>query len=227
MANKFGSGIGGKKRGPAPLEVSRLRRLPPRGGLLTGFTLAEVLVSMFIFTIITTAVVINYRVGNRNTELRLAAEEMASFIRNAQIMAQAGRTVKLCARDDGQLKVCEADVSGCTTACEAQTPRGGYGIYVRDTTSALIFFANSINPDEKDYNDGENVSTIRLQLPSKVSISIINPSPLTILFEPPRPRTWINHISSGEAQIILRHTDTDATRTITVKSVSGRIEVSP
>ncbi|KKU12654.1 MAG: hypothetical protein UX17_C0042G0005 [Parcubacteria group bacterium GW2011_GWC2_45_7] len=224
MANKFGIGIGDNGRGPA-----RLKFLPCKN--LGGFTLAEVLVAMFIFTVITTAVVVNYRVGDRNTELRLAAEEVASFIRNAQIMAQAGRTIKLCVSGGVQDRVCEGAVGVCSggTTCSDQTPRGGYGIFLQAASTPPIFFANSINPDERSYNEGENVPTIRLQLPSKISIASINPSlPLTIVFAPPRPRTWINNNSDiVEARIILQHADTGATRTVIIKSVSGRIEVNP
>ena len=55
-----------------------------------GFTLLELLVSIGIFTIITTAVVVNFRSGQHSNELRLTAGQLASDLRALYTQAQAG-----------------------------------------------------------------------------------------------------------------------------------------
>lgn len=55
-----------------------------------GFSFLEILVSIGIFAIITTAVVVNFRSGQHSNELRLAAEGLASDLRSLYTTAQAG-----------------------------------------------------------------------------------------------------------------------------------------
>lgn len=180
MVNKFGIGTGIKQ----------------------GFALIELLVSIAIFVIITTAVVVNFRVGERSTELRLTAQELATKIRRVQIMAQSGRQI------------------------EGLSLPQGYGVYI--TGNDFVFFADQ--DGNWIYDAGEEISEVTFSLPSAMIIESLEPllpdDRLDVVFEVPGPRVWINGAEDdGTAQIQLKHEGTGQTRTITVWRVSGRVEV--
>jgi len=171
--------------------------------LRSGFTLLELLVSIGIFVIITTAVVLNFRVGERSDELRLATERFASGLRGLSTMAQTGQRA---------------------VQCDTLVPKGGYGVQIQNGT--ITFFADC--DGKHTFDTGETLSSYFTDLPPSVSISPSDStnSPLTVTFEPPVPAVWINgQAMASEAQIILTHTKTLQTKTVTIKRISGRIEV--
>ena len=169
-----------------------------------GFTLIELLVSISIFALITTAVVANFRAGERADELRLAAEQFASALRELETAAQTG-----------------------------SAPEGGYGVHI-DTTAAfkMQFFVDELGSGgigNKLYNVGEELAQpAATLLPPSVQVTGVLPNAATldVLFEPPTPTIWINGgQDESEARIILRHDKTGQERVVVIKRLSGRIEV--
>ena len=166
-----------------------------------GFTLSELLVSISIFALITTAVVANFRAGERADELRLAAEQFASALRELETAAQTG-----------------------------SAPRGGYGIHINTTATPVVqFFSDGIGGTaDKMYNDGEELERSRFAFPLSVHVQSVFPGTATldVLFEPPTPTIWINGRQDDfEARIILHHDKTGQERVVVIKRLSGRIEV--
>lgn len=209
MANKFGNGTGAKR---------------------AGFTLPELLVSISIFVIITTAVIVNFRVGEQSGQLRLGAAAVVSALRTLQTMAQTGRLINLC--DDANRQVCADDVGSCPTPgqCVPALPLGGYGIEVRRDGGITLFADVNRN---RFYDVGEALPAERIALPGQIVIDPQLASPydsqseaLSITFEPPEAVVWINGAETvGEARLGVRHTKTQATRAIILRRISGTIEV--
>lgn len=169
-----------------------------------GFTLIELLVSISIFALITTAVVANFRAGERSEELRLAAEQFASALRELETMAQTG-----------------------------SAPRGGYGVHIDTVASPPVqFFSDTGNgvggPADKMYNEGETMPQPIRTLPPSVHVVGVLPGTTTldVLFEPPTPTIWINGAQSEpEARVILHHDKTGQDRAVVIKRLSGRIAI--
>ncbi len=195
-----------------------------------GFTLPEILVSMSIFVVITTAVVANFRASEQSSQLRLGAQAVASTLRSLQTMAQTGRLTELC--DDATGAVCTGNVAACvtTTVCRPALPRGGYGIQITKNENAVTLFADGNQNHLLD--SGEILSDMFLNLPRNVIIDgattpyDLTTSVFTIAFKPPDPTVWINAATrESEARIVLRHEKTGNTKTIVLRRISGRIEI--
>lgn len=166
-----------------------------------GFTLIELLVSISIFTLISAAVIVNLRGGSKGGELRLQASNVASFLRQAQVMTLAGE------QHNGV------------------TPTGGFGVVITSCTTtpcSVILFADENSNFSYDAPD-ELVQTIEL---GQVQIPSVSPSaPLTINFKPPRPYICFDGTCSGinEADIELGLATGSYTQHVRVNQVSGQI----
>jgi len=133
-----------------------------------GFTLIEVMTSIFIIVILTTVVLLNYRQNNLHYALSRSANKLAQDIRRAQQMAMS-------------MKEC----------CEDIVPKG-YGIYLQAGNTYYYLYADISGSSDKVY-DGGDVIIDTVPLESGVSIQSVNPaSPLSINFNPPDPTTTIN-----------------------------------
>ena len=199
-----------------------------------GFTFLELLVSIGIFVVITTTVVFNFRAGERSDALRLAAEDLVSKVREVQVMGQTGQRVEMCipgdvssSNDPLAFKVCARGVDCGTLLCTAQVPQGGYGVHIANGT--IIGFADGNNTHR--YELGEEMTTPVIRFPHDVSIDQITPQDvetgaLDVVFFPPTPITIINgQESDAMAEIVLRHAQSDQRKTVTIRRISGRIEV--
>lgn len=208
MGNKFGNGIGDSK----------------------GFTLPELLVSISIFVIITTAVVANFRASEESGQLRLGAQTVASTLHSLQNMAQTGRLTALC--DNPAATVCTGNPERCVAdACSPRLPAGGYGIQIAQDGGVMTLFADG--NENHLFDTGETLADMVLNLPRNVIIDNADDATgpyesgsLTITFEPPEPTVWINDgIVQEDAHIVLHHVKTNGTRTIILRRISGRIEI--
>lgn len=216
MVSKFGSGIGDNdtnQRIAGESTNMRIREFVDSHKICRfvsysarGFTLLELLVSMAIFAIITTVVVVNFRTGRHTDTLRSSAMGLVNQMRELQSMAQVGRTVEVCPDDNGL----------------AQVARGGYGLYIE--RGQILFFANCAHGN-RGYNADSRALGILTPMIGQ-GVAIDSPAQLAILFEPPNASIFINGAQDqGEAQIILRHDISAERRTVIIRRLSGLIEL--
>jgi len=146
-----------------------------------GFTLIETLIVIFIISLFSAAGVLGYTGYRQKANLRIAAQQVYSDIRDTQNLALA--TV----RHNGDI------------------PSGGYGLRFTtvDSASYIIFADDDGNyeydaPDEKiekkDLPSGIEISEIK--------ISGIATSPVDIVFFPPKPTVYINQNSASSPSTI-------------------------
>ena len=165
-----------------------------------GFTLIEMLVIIFIISLLSVLILANYQGGKKKYALLQANQKLISDLRRAQNMAINGTEIE----------------GHCSTvfACF------GYGIYLNSGSSYLLFADNNNN---KIYDSGEGFETINLPFPIIIQSTI--PSPAYVFFEAPDPITYINQNSGVgvSAKITLQIQGSALTKTVKF-STAGLIE---
>jgi len=158
-----------------------------------GFTLVEMLASLFIFVLITSLFLANYHDANERNKLILAAQEMVSNIRLAQSYALGT----------------EQFISG-------DIPRGGWGVrFDKGAANYIIFADDDIN--QYDYDAGEDYKIINL--PNGVIIDDIDLDIYAnIVFSPPEPVTYINYsgTNNDKVEITLKNNKDNTTKKVLV-----------
>jgi len=182
-----------------------------------GFTLAEVMVSIFIIVLMSGIIFANYRVGGRQFALQRSANKLAQDIRRTQQMAMGA---------------VECPVANCCgVATQTIPPR--YGVQFINSSPdyySYIIFADC--NDNGKYEPSSNVvETINFEGGVRISdLSIGDPptskTQLYITFKPPDPtidmRTPADETSTiARIQLI---NPNNQTKTITVNS-AGLIEI--
>ena len=169
-----------------------------------GFTLIEMLASMFIFALLTGIFLANYHGANQRNKLIMAAQKLASDIRMAQSFA-------LGAREFGADNI----------------PQGGWGVRFDEGTSNYKIFADDITVN-KQYDSGEADKTKGgriIDLPDGVTIYLLSAGdPTDIVFLPPDPTTYINGAADQTVLITLKDSKSNTTKKIEV-NFFGLIDV--
>ena len=166
-----------------------------------GFTLVELLVSIFIILLMSGIIFANYRAGEQKFALQRSANKLAQDIRRAQQMAMS------------------ATECPTGTVCMGQIPLGGYGIYLTiGTPESYILFADC---DGDYYYDGasEKIGD-PIEFEEGIEIDSLSPSPLTIIFTPPDPTVTINTGASASITLSIN----SQSKTIKVNE-AGLIEI--
>jgi len=161
-------------------------------GQQAGFTLTELLVTMFIIALLSSLVLAGHRSGQKKYALSQATQQLVSDLRRAQNMAMSG-----------------VEMAG----------RSGYGIYAgKDDISYTIYSDKNGNLSYQGEPPDELIETI--DLPSQIKISSVSPSlsKIDIFFEPPEPTTYINADDGAgiSGTITLELEDTSLTKTVTI-----------
>lgn len=182
---------------------------------ITGFTLVELLVSIFIIILMSGIIFANYRGGRREFALQRSANKLAQDIRRAQEMAMS-------------TKECPIAVCG---GPPAETPPR-YGVeFTIDSPDYYVLFADR-NDNGKFESGGtkpdKKVEEITLEKGVKINQLVCGDSAKTsiwITFKSPDPKTEIKHPGDclTVATIQLINTD-NQTKTISVNTV-GLIEI--
>jgi prepilin-type N-terminal cleavage/methylation domain-containing protein len=163
-----------------------------------GFTLTELLVVIFIISLLTSISFPFYRTAQKQYILKSAAQKLAQDIRRAQEMAISAR-------------ICGP--------CGNKVPPG-YGIYLQQGNTSYLIYADTNPAQGNEIYDGGDVIIETISFEGGVFIKNVNPSSLSINFQPPDPKIRIIGDSSpplDEVSIVLSlSTDTSKTKTIKV-----------
>jgi Tfp pilus assembly protein FimT len=164
-----------------------------------GFTIAELLVGIFIIALISGIFLANYRSADRQAKLNMAAQQVVSDIRTAQNYSLGLQEFK------------------------GSVPKSGWGARF-DTASpgSYIIFADE-DEGEFDYDASEAYKII--DLPSDIIISNIDiAGAVDIVFMPPDPTTYINTNNNTSVEITLKENISNAVKKINVNFL-GLIDI--
>lgn len=163
-----------------------------------GFTITELLVVIFIISLLSALTLVGYRGSQKRYALSQDSQRLMASLRKVQNMAMSG-----------------IDISG---------QYYGYGIYVEDGNSSYIIYADENNNSSYQPSDA-TIETINLS--DKIEIESVSPLPnkIDIFFSPPNPTTYINGSTAvgGAGTVTLGIEDTLLTKTITV-TTAGLIQ---
>ena len=164
-----------------------------------GFTMIELLVVIFIISLVSAFALANYRSGQKKYILTGAVQQLVSNIRKAQNMALSG-----------------FDISG---------QYNGYGLYIEKGKSSYIIYGNK-NPDPS-YQPSDNIIET-ISLPGKINVKSVSVASdkLHIFFEPPQPTTYLNGVNTAgiSETITLELESSSLSKTIRV-TTAGLVQV--
>ena len=110
-----------------------------------GFTLAELIVSIFVITILFSFVLANIR-GAGSNDITPATQDILTDIRQVQTMALAGAVIDVCVDENNiQLAVCNPSCTNCVQDVSA----GGYGFATLrcDSSPCAYVLTADVNQD--------------------------------------------------------------------------------
>lgn len=166
-----------------------------------AFTLTELLVVMFIISLLSSIVLANYRGGQKKYALFQATQQLVSDLRKAQNMAMSGVDIGEVVGEPGKYYC-------------------GYGIQINySARPTSYYFYIDKSPDCSTSNNQYDSSDKLLEtvnLPNQIEIQSTSLLPIDIFFKPPDPTTYINDGVAVSGTITLKLKDTSLTKTITV-----------
>ena len=144
-----------------------------------GFTIPELLVSIFIIVLMTAITLPNWHAGETTLALDRAAHKLSQDIRKATELAQ------------------RAQLFQCATGNIS-----GYGVYVSTGTPSSYILYVECNGNQ-EYNSGVDAKFQEVILEGKVQITSAVPNSFSVFFVPPVPTITIQPGNLTEAQITL------------------------
>jgi prepilin-type N-terminal cleavage/methylation domain-containing protein len=177
-----------------------------------GFTLVEILLTMFIIVFFTGLTLMNYRSGGKHLALQRSANQLAQDIRKAEQKAMS------------------------TTKCDEcgdTIPEGGYGIYLEKGTlngKKYILYADR-NPANWEYDGSDTQVGADIILEKGVyihdiEIDGISTNFASINFLAPEPIINISDGVSGDKTIITLALESEPTAVVTVEiNTAGLVEI--
>lgn len=177
-----------------------------------AFTLIEIIVVIGIFVGLMSAAVVNYRSGNRQSQLRLTAQSLATNIRLAQSYAVGSKDF--------------VDLNGSDHI--SQAPVGGWGINLNKNNPGYYQIVVDLNDDHLFDTTNDKIFR-KINLPETIIIDEIvdnagTTNAGTIFFKPPEPETFINGSANNWITIILKDQAEATTSQVTV-NFFGLVEV--
>lgn len=211
------------------LRIKEIDRSKPHNSLFfihdsrksEGFTLFELIIVIAIFLLISGMLLVNFRRSRQGDIVRITALRFATDVQRMQSTALVGGV-------GDRLAV-------------------AYGVHI-DTAqpNRYVLFGDRIRCSQNaqdvevcsangQYDAGadprEELSDGTVSLPTTMRIADIRTVPsdaavpaADVLFRPPRG-TVVIAPEATEVRVILRHTDYDDTRTVTINRISGRVDV--
>jgi len=198
-----------------------------------GYTIIEVMVVVMIFGILSAVVLANFH-GNQGAQnLRAAANEVATHIREAQSLTQASAKQNLCTIDRalcGQGSLCDPTVTppNCNMANVASY---GVAFNVAGTNNKYAVFADTSmggGCHAGCYNAGEALPGKLFTLPPGIvfqSVTQTTPPP-----SPPPVILMSNLVPFGSCtacvtSVVLKNNADNTTRTVSYREATGAVTV--
>jgi type II secretory pathway pseudopilin PulG len=178
-----------------------------------GFTIIELLISIGIFLVITSMVIVNFRSGQYRDELMGSAQILQSTLREMQALSFSGSKV------------------ACPGYAEEMTP-AGYGLNISSETITAFADCDPSDPDiSPNYIYGgtsEDVNLKTINLYNNISIESITVgtnavSTLDAVFTPFSEIVKINSSETDNIIIELIHSKTSKTVTVKIMQSTGQI----
>lgn len=226
----------------------------PRPRQAAGFTIVELMVSTFILFMISIAVAQDVTRAKFQEELQSSARTLVGGLRDLQARALAAGSVATCTAAAGAIYVCEVRDPGCIGACGTQIPPFAFGVTLTvnatgTTKFAEVYSNSSYNNRQEEPNGREDLGRLNF-LTGAVGSNYVSIQSLTasgsgvagarVTFERQNGRMRVNAcgdtpppwtpgcVSGPEPTtlvIVLRHSRTNASRTIRLNTLTGRISL--
>ena len=181
--------------------------------IIPAFTLVELLVVVGIFVFIALATVANYQSNNRQSQLTMATQALASNIKLTQSYALGSQKF----------------ISPSDPGHDGEIPAGGWGVHLSQDNPTIYQIVADFN-DNHVWNSDSDGLFKTITLPEKITVddilynsSYIND--LDIFFQPPDPKTFLNGNQSGNVTITL-YDDVLATTSEVTVNFFGLVEIN-
>lgn len=166
-----------------------------------GFTLLELLVSVFIITMMSGLFLVNYESTNSRTQLINAAQQLASDIRLTQEYSLGSKEYK-----------------------GAISP-GGWGIRFQSDAANNTYYTIFSDVDEDMAYDAVEEYQ-KINLPNGITIGSINTgTPTDVIFLPPDPEVYFNSLVSPPTNSQIQLSDGNTTKTVLINYL-GLVDVN-
>ena len=162
-----------------------------------GFTIMELIVSIFIIALISGILVVNYRGASQRSNLINVVQKAISDVKLAESYSLGSKEY------DGAM------------------PAGGWGIiFSLASPDSYIIFADENNNQQYDIGEADSAKGGKtIILPSGVSLDSINlGNRVDIIFLPPDPTIFINGAGDA-ARVRFKETTNNSTKTMEVNSL--------
>ena len=181
--------------------------------IVPAFTLVELLVVVGIFVFIALATVANYQSNNRQSQLTMATQELATNIKLAQSYTLGSQEFE----------------SPSDPSHAGEIPAGGWGIHLSKDSPTIYQIVADFNDNHVWDSDSDGLFKT-ITLPEKISIDDIlynssSVNDLDIFFQPPDPKTFLNGNRNGNVTLTL-YDDVLATTSEVTVNFFGLVEIN-
>lgn len=158
-----------------------------------GFTLVELLIVIFIITLLSSTSFVYYRRAEKEFALLRSANKLAQDIRRVQEMAMSAKE-----------------------CCGGIVPPG-YGIYLKKGDENYLLYADTNPASGNEKYDGGDIQIEKIYFEKGVYIKDLNPSSVSINFSPPDPKVKIDNVETLTIIIALKNDPTKTKKVIVNK----------
>ncbi len=163
-----------------------------------GFTLIDLVVSIGIFALVATAVVVNFNAGSRNDSVRQAANIVAATLRRAQSMTLSG-----------------AELSN------GEFPKGGYGVRFDQGKPGEVTLFADIDGNFNYTDAAEALEDITLPKENAAAGSTLN-----VVFSSPDGDVYFNGAATESSKTIsITAPQADVAKSVIMYRLSGQVRV--
>ena len=172
---------------------------------MRGFSLLELIISLSIFSILTTIFIANFRGGEQQRVLEFSSQNIVGVLEKARVWAVSGKTK------------------------DSSIPSGGYGVRISkciEPPCDVTLFEDKDGDGKLDYSDEEEMEGDSYILPLDIIIENVSTSgDMDVVFKGPRPLICVNREcpSSSDPEITLKNIRNSSIKKIVINQRTGQI----